>query len=134
MVRGTRRHETNAFSLPPKVGRVLFLSLKGAKRARSHPLTMQKFYEGLGAEEGGVAQKGRVLYAKFSQRLQVLLDKSTPKPMERWLSLAMVLFIYFVRVSPQSSHLGPPTERGRASREGDACPSESGRQCFRLCF
>jgi len=59
---------------------------------------MQKFYEGLGAEEGGVAQKGRVLYAKFSQRLQVLLDKSTPKPMERWLSLAMVLFIYFVRV------------------------------------
>mmetsp|Transcript_3428 Transcript_3428/g.9585 ORF Transcript_3428/g.9585 Transcript_3428/m.9585 type:complete len:129 (-) Transcript_3428:453-839(-) len=71
---------------------------------------MQKFYEGLGAEEGGVAQKARVLQTKLNQRLQVLLDKTTPKPVERWISLTVLVFLYFVRVrrkSPEPRAFGP---------------------------
>ena len=68
---------------------------------------MKKFYEDLGAEEGGLAQKARVLSSKLNQRLQVLLDKSTPKPVERWLALAALVFIYFVRVSRRRPGPGP---------------------------
>jgi len=60
---------------------------------------MDKFYEGLGgAEGGGLAAKYKAATAKFNQRLQVLLDKSTPRPTERWFALALVVFIYFIRV------------------------------------
>ena len=61
---------------------------------------MQKFYEGLGGQEGGnnVVEKAKAIQAKLGQRLQVLLDKSTPKPLERWLALGAVLLAYFIRV------------------------------------
>ena len=72
---------------------------------------MKKFYEDLGAEEGGLAQKARVLSSKLNQRLQVLLDKSTPKPVERWLALAALVFIYFVRVSRRRPGPGPDPSR-----------------------
>merc|ERR1711977_111724 len=62
--------------------------------------SMQKFYEGLGGQEGGnnVVEKAKAIQAKLGQRLQVLLDKSTPKPLERWLALGAVLLAYFIRV------------------------------------
>lgn len=60
---------------------------------------MEKFYEGLGGSEGGgLAAKYKTYSAKFSQKLQVLLDKSSPRPAERWFSLALLVFIYFIRV------------------------------------
>ena len=61
---------------------------------------MEKFYEGLQGSEagGGVVEKCKAMSAKLSQRLQVFLDKSTPRPTERWFSLALLVFIYFIRV------------------------------------
>ena len=60
-----------------------------------------KFYEGLGGQEGGnnAVEKVKAFQAKLNQQLQVLLDKSTPKPLERWLLLAATVLIYFIRVS-----------------------------------
>mmetsp|Transcript_33945 Transcript_33945/g.73464 ORF Transcript_33945/g.73464 Transcript_33945/m.73464 type:complete len:198 (-) Transcript_33945:52-645(-) len=58
-----------------------------------------KFYEGLGGQEGGnnAVEKVKAFQAKLNQQLQVLLDKSTPKPLERWLLLAAIVLIYFIR-------------------------------------
>ena len=61
--------------------------------------TMDRFYEGMQGE-GGVVWVNKMKEAQLQarQKLQTILDKSTPKAGQRWAALGALIILYTIRV------------------------------------